>query len=165
MKKRLAHPKMLALLLVLAAPVAPVVGQPPKPITTNDALLRTMESLDSAVFDAYNRCDMEKFGSYFTADVEFYHDKSGLTLGRQSVVESVRKYICGKVRRELVAGTLEAYPMEGYGAVAMGAHRFCELGTQKCEGIAKFIHLWRNKDSVWEMTRVISYDHRAAAPN
>jgi hypothetical protein len=154
--------RTLALLLLLAAPVAPVAGQSSKPVTSNDALLRTMESLDSAVFDAYNRCDLAKFGSYFTADVEFYHDKGGLTLGRQDVVESVRKYICGKVRRELVAGTLEAYVMEGYGAVTMGAHRFCELGAQKCEGIAKFFHLWRHKDGAWEMTRVISYDHRAA---
>jgi hypothetical protein len=161
MSKRL-QPNMIALLLILAAPVAPTGAQSPKPITTNGALLRTMESLDSAVFDAYNRCDLEKFGGYFSPDVEFYHDKGGVTLGRENVVESVRKNICGKVRRELIAGTLEAYPMEGYGAVAMGAHRFCELATQKCEGIAKFIHLWRNKDGVWEMERVISYDHRAA---
>ena len=27
-----------------------------------------MESLDSAVFDAYNRCDLEKFGGYFNID-------------------------------------------------------------------------------------------------
>ncbi len=158
------RPNMLVLLLILAAPLAHVGAQSAKPITTQDALLRTMESLDSAVFDAYNRCDLEKFGGYFSPDIEFYHDKGGVTLGRQNLVESVKKNICGKVRRELVVGTLEVYPMEGYGAVAMGAHRFCAVGTQKCEGIAKFIHLWQNKDSIWEVTRVISYDHRAA-PN
>ena len=158
------RPNMLVLLLILAAPLADVGAQSAKPITAHDALLRTMESLDSAVFDAYNRCDLEKFGGYFSPDIEFYHDKGGVTLGRQNLVESVKKNICGKVRRELVVGTLEVYPMEGYGAVAMGAHRFCAVGTQKCEGIAKFIHLWQNKDSVWEVTRVISYDHRAA-PN
>jgi len=158
------RPNMLVLLLILAAPLADVGAQSAKPITAHDALLRTMESLDSAVFDAYNRCDLEKFGGYFSPDIEFYHDKGGVTLGRQNLVESVKKNICGKVRRELVVGTLEVYPMEGYGAVAMGAHRFCPVGTQKCEGIAKFIHLWQNKDSVWEVTRVISYDHRAA-PN
>jgi hypothetical protein len=29
-------------------------------------------------------------------------------------------------------------------------------------GEAKFIHVWQNKDGVWKITRVISYDHQAA---
>jgi len=52
------RPNMLVLLLILAAPLAHVGAQSAKPIKTQDALLRTMESLDSAVFDAYNRCDL-----------------------------------------------------------------------------------------------------------
>ena len=30
--------------------------------------------LDAALFDFYNRCDLEKFASFFAEDVEFYHD-------------------------------------------------------------------------------------------
>jgi hypothetical protein len=90
MSKRL-QPNVLALLLMLAAPVVPVVAESPKPITSNDTLLRTMESLDGAVFDAYNRCDLDKFGGYFSSDVEFYHDKGAVTLVRQSLVESIKK--------------------------------------------------------------------------
>ncbi len=123
-------------------------------------LFKTIASLDRAVFDAYNTCDLEKFGSFFADDVEFYHDKGGLTPGRQRLVESVKNNICGKVRRELVPATLEVYPMDGYGALQTGSHLFCELASKRCEGIARYIHLWQHKDGAWKITRVMSYDHR-----
>src|SRR6185503_9976926 len=78
------------------------------------ALTQTITALDAKVFDAYNRCDLDAFAGYFSATVEFYHDKSGATFDRQSVVESTRKYICNKVRRELVPGTLKVYPIKDY---------------------------------------------------
>jgi hypothetical protein len=125
-------------------------------------IFRTIASLDSALFDSYNRCDLEKFGTFFIDDVEFYHDKGGVTLGRQNLVESVKNNICGKVRRELVPGTLEVHSIPGYGAIEMGVHRFHHPNAQPSEppGEAKFVHLWQQKDGSWKITRVISYDHR-----
>src|SRR5437879_8127936 len=93
--------KILVLLPLLAVPVTRVDAQARQSTAAPDELFRTIASLDSALFDAYNRCDLEKFGTFFTDDLEFYHDKSGLTRSRQSVVEAVKKNICGKVRREL----------------------------------------------------------------
>lgn len=127
----------------------------------DEALTRTITALDTQVFDAYNRCDLDAFAAFFTPDVEFYHDKGGVTWNRQSVVDNTRKYICHKVRRELVTGTLKVYPIKDYGAIEEGEHRFCQLDTGKCEGIAKFLMIWRNKGGTWQMTRVISYGHRA----
>jgi hypothetical protein len=125
-----------------------------------DDLFRTIAALDSALFQSYNTCDLEKFTSYFTEDVEFYHDQSGLTTGAKTVAAQVRQNICGKARRELVDGSLEVYPMKGYGAVQIGVHRFYQPpnGTVPV-GIAKFVHLWQKKDGAWKITRVISYDH------
>lgn len=82
---------------------------------------------------------------------------------RQSLVEAVKNNICGKVRRELIPGTLEVHPMEGYGAVEIGVHRFQHPNADKTQpvGEAKFMHLWQNQNGVWKITRVISYDHRA----
>ena len=96
-------------------------------------------------------------------DLDFYHDKSGLSSGRQALVEGVKNNICGKVTRELVPGTLEVYPIANYGAVEIGVHRFHHPGHENTESIgeAKFIHLWQNKDGVWKITRVISFDHHA----
>ena len=131
---------------------------------TNEELFRTISSLDAEVFDAYNRCDLKKFGSYFPSNLEFYHDNGGLvSKTRKSLVESVKTNICGKVRRELVPGTLQIYPLRGYGAVETGVHRFYHPGHDDTEpvGEGKFVHLWQQTDNGWKITRVISYDHHA----
>jgi ketosteroid isomerase-like protein len=133
----------------------------------DEALYQTVASLDRTLFDAYNTCDLEKFGSFFVEDVEFYHDKGGVTRGRQPLVDSIKNNICGKTRRDLVPGTLEVHPMDGYGALQIGTHRFCDVKLTRCDGtsggIGKFIHLWQNKDGAWKITRVISYDHMPAS--
>ena len=163
MNKVLAPGRMLLAVLLMSAAILHVHAQSPNTTAVPEELARTIASLDSALFDAYNQCDLEKFATFFIDDVEFYHDQGGVTLGRQNLTESVQKNICGKVRRELVSGTLEVYPMRGYGAVEMGVHRFHQpkLDPLKPVGEAKFIHLWQNKDGVWKITRVISYDHRS----
>ena len=163
MNKVLAPRRMLLAVLLLSAAILRVHAQSPNTTALPEELARTIASLDSALFDAYNQCDLEKFATFFIDDVEFYHDQGGVTLGRQNLTESVQKNICGKVRRELVPGTLEVYPMRGYGAVEMGVHRFHQpkVDPNKPVGEAKFMHLWQNKDGVWKITRVISYDHRS----
>jgi ketosteroid isomerase-like protein len=133
-------------------------------IQSQAALEKTITTLDAALFDAYNRCDLEKFSALLADDLEFYHDQGGLSLGKEKVTESVKKNICGKVTRELVPGTLQVYPMKGFGAVEMGVHRFHHPGHDDTEpvGEGKFIHLWQYKDGAWRIARIISYDHRAA---
>jgi hypothetical protein len=128
---------------------------------TGDALTRTIAALDTKVFDAFNSCDLKTFGEYFTFNVEFYHDLGGVTWTRKRMVHNTRKNICGKVRRELIAGSLEVYPIKGYGAVQMGTHRFCQQGSGDCTGIGRFTHVWKRVGKAWVVTRVISYDHRA----
>jgi uncharacterized protein (TIGR02246 family) len=142
-----------------------VEGQPSERAKAGDELYHTVAALDKALFDAFNRCDLEKFGSFFADDVEFYHDQGGVTLGRGALTESLKTNICGKVSRELVRETLEVHPMQGYGAVEMGTHLFHHPGRDDVEptGEARFIHLWQNKDGAWKITRVISYDHHARA--
>ena len=131
---------------------------------TDDPLYRRIEALDKTVFDAFNRCDQEKLTSYFAPELEFYHDKGGVTWGRDQFISDVKRNVCGKFRRELVAGTLEVWPVGEWGAVYSGSHVFCQFTATRCEGIGKFMHIWQNKEGVWRITRVISYDHRAA-PN
>lgn len=158
--------KILLIAVLLAAmPVARADAQSHKGVPPTDELYKTIASLDAAIFGAYNDCDMEKFASYLTEDVEFYHDKSAPTGTRQEVVDAVKRNICGKVRRELVPGTLEVYPMEGYGALEIGIHRFYELKgphPDKASGEAQFVQLWQNKGGVWKITRIISFDHGPA---
>ena len=139
----------------LISPSAAIAGD-------EGALLdRTVRALDERLFNAYNRCDLAAFGQLFSPKVEFYHDKGGVTFDRKSVVRNTRRYICHKVRRELIPGTLHAYPLKDFGVLEEGEHRFCNVRTGACEGTAKFIIVWRGSGASWQATRVLSYGHRA----
>ena len=145
---------MNSLLVMAALAAAPLPASP-------DPLAAEIAGLDAKVFNAYNRCDLDIFGSYFDTDVAFYHDTGGATFDRGTVIANTRKYICGKVRRELLPATLRVYPIKDYGAIEEGEHRFCELASGSCEGIAKFIIVWARRDGAWRITNVLSYGHRA----
>jgi hypothetical protein len=132
-------------------------------IQNQEELNKAIGALDAALFDAYNKCDLAKFGSFIDENVEFYHDQGGVTLGRAALVEAVKKNICGQVTRELLPNTLQVYPMKGYGAIEMGVHLFHHPGhPENGDGEGKFVHLWQYKDGAWKVTRVLSYDHHAA---
>jgi uncharacterized protein DUF4440 len=127
-------------------------------------LTSAITALDKQLFDAYNTCDLEKLGMLVVDDLEFYHDKTGLAVGKQVFLHAIKNNICGKVTRQLVPGSMEVYPLQGYGAVEIGVHRFYHPWTQDHGeiGEAKFVTLWQYKDGAWKVSRVISYDHGAA---
>jgi uncharacterized protein DUF4440 len=159
---------MIKTLPLTALLIAVLFGLAPSPAraqsgAARDPLFQTIQSLDTKVFDAYNHCDLTTLASLVSEDLEFYHDKTGLARGRQSFIDSIKNNICGKVSRELVPGTLEVYPLAHYGAVEIGTHRFHHPGHDDDVGEAQFIMLWQNKDAVWQITRVISFDHRPLA--
>ncbi len=148
-------------ILLLAASVAGA-DTPAKPVRdTPEQLFRRVESLDRAVFEAFNTCDLTKLESFFIPALEFYHDNDGLTASRDKFIGDVKKNVCGKFRREMVPGTMEVFALGDYGAVYSGTHRFCQTGANRCEGSGRFMHIWRNQDGDWKITRVISYDHRS----
>jgi len=126
-----------------------------------DALFTTVQSLDAKLFDAYNHCDLNTLAAMVSDDLEFYHDQTGLAVGKAPFLAAIKQNICGKVQRDLVADTLEVYPLKNYGAVEIGTHQFHQPKRPK-EGVgdAKFVMLWQNRDGVWKLTRVISYDHK-----
>lgn len=150
-------------IVLLAAPVRAQTVPPLDKIQNQDELNKAITALDAALFDAYNKCDLAKFGSLIDENVEFYHDQGGITLGRAALVDSVKKNICGTTTRELVASSLEIHYMKGIGALEMGTHLFHHPGHPEIgDGEGKFVHLWQYKDGAWKVTRVFSYDHHAA---
>jgi len=134
-------------------------------IKSQEELTKAVTALDKELFDAYNTCNLDKLGTLVADDLEFYHDKTGLAVGKQPFLDAIKNNICGKVTRQLVAGTLEVYPLHGYGAVEIGVHRFYHPASSPDKdvvGEAKFVTLWQYKDGAWKITRAISYDHEAA---
>ncbi len=136
-------------------------GQSEKEPAAGKELYKEIAALDSIVFAAFNTRDIAKFGSMFTKDLEFFHDKGGLTNYEHTMnfMNNVAKENNG-LRRELVKGSLEVYPIPGYGAMEMGTHIFCHIenGRSDC-GTFKFVHIWKKIDGEWKISRVISYGH------
>ena len=129
---------------------------------------------DSLFWKAYNTCNVPEMEKYFTDDVEFYHDKGGITLGLPALSESIKKGMCSKpgykLRREAVPGTVKVYPMSKngavYGAIISGEHFFYVTDGGKPEyrdGLAKFEQLWVLRNGEWKMSLVLSYDHGPAS--
>lgn len=147
---------------VSVAEASPGAATPNHPASPGDPLATEIGALDAKVFGAYNSCDLATFAAFFDPGVAFYHDTGGATFERDAMVDGVRKYICGKVKRELIPASFHVYPIKDYGAIEEGEHRFCDLATGQCEGIAKFVMVWAKRDGVWQITSVLSYGHRAA---
>ena len=55
---------------------------------------QAVRAADARYWQAFNGCDFDAMGGLLTADVEFYHDKTGLTVGRQAVLDSLRNGPC-----------------------------------------------------------------------
>jgi uncharacterized protein DUF4440/uncharacterized protein DUF3471 len=158
------------LTLSLFALCLPLCAQNP-----NDAVSAAILRQDTAFWEAYNRCDVDKMSQFFWPDVEFYHDKGGPTIGLDPLVETFRKNLCGnpnfRLRREAIPATIHVFPLQNngvtYGAVLSGEHDFYINDNGKPEyrdGQARFFHVWLLKDGTWKMARVVSYDHHAAPP-
>lgn len=144
-------------------------------------LFKTMQALDTQLFEAANHCDYEKLAAMVDEKLEFYHDQGGLMVGRQAFLDSIKQNTCGVMIRELVPGTLQAFPIKGYGGIEMGVHRFHHPGHERefpaakqlgmsrfldpgaaewPVGEAAFLHIWQLKDGNWKLTRVVSYGHQ-----
>ena len=126
-----------------------------------DELYQTIARLDAAMFAAFNAHDVDKLMAYFADNVEFYHDKGGLSNFLQTKEGFARLFAQSPdITRTLVPGTLEAYPVKDYGAVHIATQRFChvENGRNDC-GNSKFVMVWQQHGDTWKITRVVSYDH------
>lgn len=132
-----------------------------KTAATSGELFDTIAQMDKAMFDAFNEHEVDRLMSLFTNDLEFYHDTGGLTDFRQTG-ESFKGLFSRTpdIRRDLVKGTLEVYPIKDHGAIEIGEHRFChkENGKDDC-GAFKFVMIWRKQGETWKVSRVVSYGH------
>jgi ketosteroid isomerase-like protein len=123
--------------------------------------------MDMRLFGAFNALDADAIEKFFTEDVEFYHDKGGLTRSRDALVQTFRKKFSEKdsrLRRELIASSLEVYPLSDNGAIEMGRHRFFQTSGGQNERevtVSRFVHVWQKSSGQWRISRAFSYDHRS----
>lgn len=126
----------------------------------NQQLYDTIVKLDSIFFEAYNTCNLnlDKYGSFFSENIEFYHDQGGLMTSKKDIISATQKNVCGKVTRELVKGSIEVYPIKDFGAIEIGLQKFHNnqepVGTPSKVG--RFLIVWENKNNEWKIKRVVS---------
>jgi hypothetical protein len=136
-----------------------VAVQPDSPVS--GALYNEIAGLDSLMFNDFNAKNLEGLKKYFEPSLELYQDNAGIrdyhetmeafgALFKQSYVLS----------RKLVPGSMEVYPIKGYGAIETGRHRFSHIeGGKPISATFKFMNIWHQKNGKWRIARLITYDH------
>ena len=159
---------LIAALTLVQTPAPEVV------IPDEAALVTIIAERDAALFATmFDRCDPAALADLVTDDLEFYHDRGGLTATRAAFVadyagacEARKAPDAWRSRRELVPGTMKVYAIPGVGAVEEASHLFYERqgdGPEKLAGRARFSMLWRLEDGRWRLARAFSIDHAAAS--
>lgn len=126
-------------------------------------LYDTILHLDSLLYAAYNGRDAQALMAYFSPELEFYHDltgKTGFEENRQVFETNFSKPT--RMRRSLLKGSLEIYPIKDFGAVEIGTHQFFQIEKGQAEKLVaqpKFVHIWKKTADNWQIVKVISYDH------
>jgi len=137
-------------------------------------LLEEVLKADLEFFKAFfDDCDVETVRRYVTDDFEMFHDKSGraITSGEQFV--TITKEKCQRQRdgidflstRELLRESVKVFPINNYGAVETGTHRFYAVSKDKTRRLtetSQFTHVWKEENGQWRLARVLSYDHELA---
>lgn len=154
---------LICVALVLAAGSVCAAVPEGDGVPESSPLFATVSRLDAGLFGSFNHCssatELQKHAGYLAPNLEFYHDKGGVTWSRADYLAKTEKNVCGVFRRELVAGTLAIFPVKDYGAIEQGRHRFCYIKSGECFGEARFLILWHRLPGKWEATRIFSYGH------
>jgi hypothetical protein len=130
--------------------------QVPTYIPESKELYATIIHMDSVWQDSYNTCKLEVQNLLISDSLEFYHDRNGVMTSKTALITALKNNICGKVTRELLEGSIEVYPINNYGAVEMGYHRFHNKAEKTMSNYARFVHIWRNENGQWKITRIVS---------
>ncbi|MEJ5102630.1 nuclear transport factor 2 family protein [Chryseobacterium sp. MYb328] len=160
MKHRFFVPLLLIILSCL--PCTSFLSQSKGYTPVSQELYTTIMKRDSILFSAANSGNIEKLKTFFTKDLEFFHDVGGLANYEETIdnFERVAKNYA-YTRRVLVPGSMEVYPIKDYGAIQTGTHQFCRLenGSLINCGTFKFVHIWKQTPDGWKISRVVSYGH------
>ena len=147
----------LLMITVIAVTASAQSNEIPPYKPQSQELYNTIVHMDSVYFNAYNTCDMATQAAIYSDSIEFYHDRGGLMTSKKDLLAALKANICGKVTRVLVRGSVEVYPVPGFGAIEIGYHRF--INHQESEtpsGPGRFVVFWRLRNGKWQITKVAS---------
>lgn len=124
-------------------------------IPASAELYHTIVKMDSIYFDTYNRCKIAQMDSLTADDIEFYHDRGGFHT-QKGVARIYTK-------EHLWQGDSYSYTRQhrslrdtGLWRGQFGYHSFRNINEPGESQPSKFVTLWRLKNGLWQITRVIS---------
>ncbi|MEP2103565.1 MAG: nuclear transport factor 2 family protein [Parasphingorhabdus sp.] len=137
-----------------------------KPAETQESVAADLQALDGRLFKAaFEDCDMAVLEDLLADDLEFYHDRDGLSYTSSAGFIADVKKECGGGKRVLVADSMTTHMIGDYGAMQHGRHEFHQVmpdGSSIAREKGVFMHMWQRtagNSAGWQITRVISYDH------
>jgi hypothetical protein len=161
---RLVAMTCLAMAMPALAAFAQSASAPPQgALPASSPLHQTIASLDRRLFDAFNSCDTGTMRELMEPGLEFYQDNDDSTFSRDQLELSQRLRCQGgtsRIIREL--STLAVYPLKNYGALQVGQHNFYPMQNGRkgeLDSAPLYMHVWRNDQGKWTLSRVISYGH------
>ena len=118
---------------------------------------------DARLFGAINTRDLATLKQGFSPNLEFYHDRTGLT----NYADNIRIFEAkfkepGTLRREALNDTAEVFAAGDGLAMHIGSHRFCAAdapGAPEGCSVYRFSMVWRQEAGAWKLLRVLSYGH------
>ncbi len=127
--------------------------------THNAELYDTISQLDKHLFSAFNHQNLKEFKKYFDVNLEVFQDDKGVRNYEQSMATFTELFqAMPDLKRKLKKGTMEVYPIEGFGAIEMGQHAFIHTEEGENQGkIVHFIHIWKRFHGQWKITKIITY--------
>lgn len=159
-------------ILSTAALAAGAISTPAnsKPADTQESVAADLATLDARLFQAaFEDCDMAIVKELLSDDLEFYHDRDGLsyTTGDAFVADVAKDCASGASggKRVLVPESMTTHMIGDFGAMQIGRHEFHEVvadGPSIPREKGVFMHMWKRtsaNDAGWQITRIISYDH------
>lgn len=137
-------------------------------VDKNSDLYKAIISKDSLLFNVgFNTCDISQFENLLRTNLNFYHDKDGIS-DKTKFLYDLKNGLCKnpetrQVKRVLVKESTKIFPLYTngmlYGAVQQGEHLFYEKQESQ-PGIAKFTNVWQLENGDWKLATSLSFDHQ-----
>jgi CubicO group peptidase (beta-lactamase class C family) len=119
--------------------------------------------MDNDFSEAYNSRDIGKLKALFNPELDFYHDKTGHSNYTENIKVFTENFGARKkIRRELLKESTEVYPINNFGALEIGVHKFYvtqEGQQEQFDSSPKFIHIWKKTGDKWELIKIVSFNH------
>lgn len=111
-------------------------------------LARTLATQEAVLSQAYNACDLHRLRAYILQGASVATPDGR----RVDPLKEARGRICGRMRRNIVAGSLVVRPVGNTGALVVGEERFCPVGKASCSAPSnRFVARWARYDRAWRV--------------